>query len=176
MATACRMAEPSTRLRAALPRDVPAVALIEAACFSDPWPESAFRSLLRSPAVRFMVAVQAQQLCGYSVVIVAADEAELANIAVAPTARRQGVGQALLQAAIAAASAEQVASMYLEVRESNVGARALYASHGFELMGRRRAYYRGPDEDALVLVRRRPDANEATAASAAVPTPQSSPE
>jgi len=43
--------------------------------------------------------------------------------------------------------------VYLEVRESNAPARALYAAHGFKEVGRRKQYYRRPVEDAIVLRR-----------------------
>ena len=140
------------RLRAAVAGDVPMVAAIEAQSFSDAWPESAFRSLLKNAAVRFTVCERRGLVCGYTVVIGAAAEAELANIAVAPSARQQGFGDGLLAAAIERSAGDGVASIYLEVRESNVAARRLYESHGFAAAGRRRGYYRQPDEDALVLV------------------------
>ena len=46
-----------------------------------------------------------------------------------------------------------VRSLYLEVRESNSAARALYAALGFQQVGRRRGYYQHPSEDALLLKR-----------------------
>jgi len=59
----------------------------------------------------------------------------------------------LIDAAIAEAESRGAESMFLEVRESNRAARALYASRGFEEISRRRGYYRTPVEDALVLRR-----------------------
>jgi len=95
---------------------------------------------------------------GYSVVFQVADEAELANIAVAASARRRGVAHALLGALLDRAGRDDVRSMFLEVRESNAAARALYERFGFTGMTRRRGYYRRPEEDALVLVWRAPTA------------------
>src|SRR5690606_33664105 len=103
----------------------------------------------------------AGEVLGYSVVMVVMDEGELANIAVAERARRLGVGRQLLASLLHDARAAGVRSMFLEVREWNVGARALYESFGFEPMGRRRGYYRNPDEDALLLVRRETSADDA---------------
>ena len=78
---------------------------------------------------------------------------ELANVAVGPVWRGRGVAAALLDELLAAAAARAVTAVYLEVRESNAPARALYAARGFEAVGRRRGYYRRPVEDALVLRR-----------------------
>lgn len=139
-------------LRAMRPTDVQAVAAIEAQAFSDPWPASAFDDLLRHPYARLRVAIDEHDaVLAYTAVLRALDEAELANIATAPEARRRGLAAALLDDALTTLGDEGVASMFLEVRESNVAARALYASRGFRAVGRRRGYYRLPDEDALVL-------------------------
>jgi ribosomal-protein-alanine N-acetyltransferase len=80
-------------------------------------------------------------------------EGELANLAVAPDSRGQGIGRALLAAMLADASNRKTSQIYLEVRESNVAARNLYASQKFEEIGRRKRYYRNPNEDALILRR-----------------------
>jgi ribosomal-protein-alanine N-acetyltransferase len=85
--------------------------------------------------------------------MVAADEGEIADLAVAPWARRRGVGGLLLDLAAADARDVGVRTLYLEVRESNAAAIALYESRGFGTIGRRRQYYRHPMEDALVLRR-----------------------
>ncbi len=140
------------QLRAAEPRDIAATAAIEAACFSDPWPASAFDSLLESVATHLTVAVLDNRVVGYSVVIHVIDEGELANIAVDASARRHGVARALMDALMSRARRDQLHSMFLEVRESNVGARALYEAFGFSALTRRKGYYQRPDEDAIVMV------------------------
>ena len=81
------------------------------------------------------------------------DEGEVANLAVAPGLRRRGVGSTLLDAAIRESQSRGVSNLYLEVRESNQSARRLYASRGFDEVSRRKAYYRSPVEDALILRR-----------------------
>jgi ribosomal protein S18 acetylase RimI-like enzyme len=73
------------------------------------------------------------------------------NLAVAPDARRRGLGGALLRAGIAALRHRRVSEVFLEVREPNRSAQALYLSHGFRPVGQRASYYRNPREDALVL-------------------------
>lgn len=157
--TSTRSSARAFTLRAMRPSDVPAVAAIEAQAFSDPWPASAFDDLLRHPNARLRVAIDEDGvLLAYSAVLRALDEAELANIATDPAARRRGLAAALLDDALDALGADGVASIFLEVRESNAAARALYASRGFRSVGRRRGYYRLPDEDALVLRWTRPTA------------------
>ena len=145
-------------LRAAQPRDVDDVTVLEQVAFSDPWSRQAFAGLVGNPAVLFVVARRVDverpsRLLGYVVAWFAADESEIANIAVAPSARGCGVGARLLDAALTEAVHRGAAMTYLEVRESNTVARRLYASRGFAELGRRRKYYRHPVEDALVLGR-----------------------
>lgn len=146
-------------LRPATHGDLDAVAAVERASFSDPWSRNAFAGLLANPAVLFLVAHAGGALVGYVVAWFAADESEIANVAVAPAARGRGVGARLLDAALAEAARRGAATTYLEVRESNGAARALYASRGFGELGRRRRYYRHPVEDALVLGRPTPAAD-----------------
>jgi ribosomal-protein-alanine N-acetyltransferase len=77
---------------------------------------------------------------------------ELENVAVLGEFRRQGVGRALLSTLLAQARALQAERILLEVRASNQSAIRLYHGSGFQLLARRRNYYRNPDEDALILV------------------------
>jgi [ribosomal protein S18]-alanine N-acetyltransferase len=83
---------------------------------------------------------------------VAADEAEVLTLAVAPALRRQGRARALLRAAEAQAARAGAACLFLEVSVANAAAQALYAAHGFREVGRRRRYY-ADGTDAVVLRR-----------------------
>ena len=130
-----------------------AVAALERLCFSDPWREDDFLSLLGSPNAYFRVALVGDSVAGYIILIHAADTADLANIAVAPEMRRRGIGAALLDDALAFCRTHGIAHATLEVRESNAAARALYESRGFTAAGRRRGYYRHPREDAIIMAR-----------------------
>ena len=141
------------RLRRVTRDDVDAIAAIERASFADPWTRESFAQLAGRADVCFRVAEIDGEVAGYLVAWFVADEGELANIAVAPGARGRGVGAALLDELLATAAAHGVEAVFLEVRESNAVARALYAARGFEEVGRRRGYYRRPVEDALVLRR-----------------------
>jgi [ribosomal protein S18]-alanine N-acetyltransferase len=139
-------------LRSARIGDVDSMAQIELEAFSDPWPASAFAGLLTASHARVRVAVNAHdEPIGYCVLLSAADEGEIANIAVESSRRGQGIGARLLDDALQSAQHEGVRSVYLEVRTSNHPARDLYTSRAFVAVGRRRAYYRNPMEDALVL-------------------------
>ena len=139
-------------IRPAAVGDVDAIHAIEKASFADPWSRRSFDALLSEPAVYFRVADAAPgEVAGYVVAWCVVDEAEIANVAVAAPMRGRGVGAALLDAALAHAAHVGCRHAFLEVRESNAAARALYASRGFTQVGRRRGYYRHPVEDALVL-------------------------
>lgn len=140
-------------LKRATPTDLPDVVALERACYGDPWPASAFASLPDNDRVFFAVARVERRLMGYVVAWYVMDEGELANLAVAPGDRRQGIGRTLLDAMLADATSRGTAQVYLEVRDSNAAARQLYASRGFEEVGRRKQYYRSPTEDALILRR-----------------------
>lgn len=134
--------------------DVAAISEIERAAFSDPWSPRSFRDALEHPAVYFGCArSDGGEVQGYVVAWFVADEGEIANLAVAPAAWGGGIGRALLDAALAEATRRGIESVYLEVRDSNVRARRLYQSCGFEEVGRRKGYYRRPVEDAIVLRR-----------------------
>lgn len=137
--------------------DLPAVAAIERAAFSDPWSERSFRDALAHPAIYFAAArgdgVRGA-LLGYVVAWFVADEGQIANLAVAPSGWGAGIGRALLDAALREAELREAENVFLEVRDSNERARNLYSSRGFEEIGRRRGYYRRPVEDAIVLRRK----------------------
>ena len=146
--------------------DLGAVVEIERACFADPWSRESFESSMEPQRMRFLVAEEGEasassngppagepRILGYVVALLLFDEAEIANLAVAPWARRRGIGGLMLDRMSADLARGGVQSLYLDVRESNAGARALYASRSFEEAGRRRGYYRHPTEDALLLKR-----------------------
>ena len=89
---------------------------------------------------------------GFILARAAAGEAEILTLAVAPAARCQGLGVALMQAAMAGAVARGALVLFLEVSAENRPAGSLYARLGFAEVGRRRRYY-ADGSDALVLSR-----------------------
>ena len=137
---------------AATRADIDAVAALEVVAFADPWTRQAFEAALKERHARFRVARFSDgTLAGYLIAWFVLDEGEIANLAVVPTARRRGIARTLLEAIVAEATESRIARLFLEVRESNVAARALYDSLGFAPIARRARYYRKPVEDAIVL-------------------------
>lgn len=117
--------------------------------FADPWSTQDLRDCVSFAL--FLVAEEQGKVAGYVVALDAADEGEILNLAVAEAGRRHGLGRALVRAILDALTERGVRRVYLEVRESNAPARALYQAFGFREVGRRKAYYRRPVEDAIVL-------------------------
>jgi ribosomal-protein-alanine N-acetyltransferase len=94
------------------------------------------------------------EIRGFLIGRVAADQAELLNLAIATKQRRKGAGTALLAKALEEWRSQGAKSVYLEVRESNTGAIAFYERHGFAKTGLRKGYYRHPDEPAVTMERK----------------------
>ena len=120
------------------------LAALHAVCFERAWDAATLADMLAGPGT-FAFAHDD----GFVVARAAADEAEILTLAVAPHARGQGLGRALLQAAIGKARGLGAGVMFLEVGADNPHALALYAALGFSKVGMRKAYYEG--RDALVL-------------------------
>lgn len=142
------------RLRPMRPEDLPAVAELERRCFTVPWEEATFRRLLGNGRARAWSAVDgAGEVAGYAVLWETDRGAQLGNLAVRPERRRRGLGRRLVREALRAARASGCRRLFLEVRESNEAALALYRELGFRTLGRRVDYYRSPREDALVMAK-----------------------
>lgn len=151
--TAARSTPPFT-VRDATTADLPDIMRIEVASFTDPWSEQAYRDTLESERALVHVATDpAGTIIGHAVTYFAADEAELATIAVDEPARRSGVGRGLLAAALTECRARGSRKIFLEVRASNLAAQGMYLAAGFLPVGRRRAYYSLPTEDAVLMMR-----------------------
>lgn len=133
--------------------DLAAVDRLERAIYPTPWRREHFQRLLDLPEATAWVAELGGEVVGYAVGWIVADEAELANIAVAAAVRRRGLATQLLRVLESDIARRGARRLYLEVRESNRPARAFYRRHGFDVVGRRRGYYRAPREDALTMAR-----------------------
>lgn len=130
------------------------LALLEKKCFpADFWSEISFMEALNIPAAKIYAAYDRSQtkIAAYGVIYTAADEGDLANIAVDPDFRGCGLGKALLFELCREAARFGAKRLFLEVRESNESARALYSSSGFDCIGRRKNYYVNPREDAIIM-------------------------
>ncbi|HET7409041.1 MAG TPA: GNAT family N-acetyltransferase [Paracoccaceae bacterium] len=129
------------------------IARLLAESFEDPsqrWPADSVASTLATSGAMALIAPG-----GCALLQVAAGEAELLTIAVAPPARRRGLGARLLAACLAEASERGADLLHLEVGAANVPAVALYESAGFTRTGLRPGYYAGKDGrvDALLMSR-----------------------
>ena len=131
--------------------DLLRAAALEQSSFSQPWSEKLLAEGLTSPLDTYCVWTCENEIAGYCVLRVLADEGELQRIAVFSEYRRQGVGRKLMEAMLAAAREEGASSVSLEVRESNVGAMRLYEEYGFCQEAVRKKYYQEPEEDAVIM-------------------------
>ncbi len=159
--------------------DLDAVMAIEEMAFSLPWSARAYRyelkendaahlfvvrprpsSALSSAPVRLLgrlrhrlgrVPIHRMPLLGYACLWMVVDEAHISTIAVHPEWRRRGIGSLLLDTLLRHAQDQEAQVVTLEVRVSNTAAQALYATWGFQAVGRRRRYYSDTGEDALIM-------------------------
>ncbi len=132
--------------------DVERVAGIEAEIYPHPWTRGNFSDSLAAGYHCWIVECGGG-IAGYTVAMIAADEAHLLNLSVAAPWQRRGLGRELLGFAIKLARDYSARRILLEVRPSNAAARSLYAAAGFSEIAVRRGYYPagGGREDAVVL-------------------------
>ena len=134
-------------------RHVPHLEDLEKQCFSMPWTAEMLETQLPDDKHVFIVAENDEQLLGYVGMMHILDEGYISNVAVSPTCRRMGIADALINELIKKAEALDLAFVTLEVRESNVPARALYSKHGFSDVGIRKNYYDFPKENAILMTK-----------------------
>ena len=125
------------------------LAALHAVCFTTPrpWSKAEFAALLATSGALLLTSDH-----GFLLARVAAGEAELLTLAVAPAARRTGEGRDLVRRFVVAAEGLGATVAFLEVASDNPAAQALYRATGWHEAGRRRGYY-APGIDALVLRR-----------------------
>ena len=132
--------------------DVPTVAQLDQLAFTLPWTERSFHfEVTSNPASRCWVAESNGIIAGVIVAWLLVDEVHIATIATHPDFRRQGIAQALLAHVLKAGAEEGAVSSFLEVRETNSVAQALYRKFGYEVTGRRPRYYKDNGEDAILM-------------------------
>ena len=135
-------------VRPATPADIPAVLALEAqAPTAAHWSREQYVRRVEGGCV--LVAVD-KAICGFVCTNIVAGEWEIENIVVAPSCRRQGTADRLMRELFDRARNANASAILLEVRESNLPGRGLYAKHGFEEAGRRRTYYKDPPEEAIL--------------------------
>lgn len=145
------MEEDNIHIRPMAEADLPVVSRLERELFTDPWPISIFREDIASTLSHPFVLQMDNEIVGYAVLWVAADEGHLTNIAVAQKYQRKSIAKKLLSYILRLASEMGLTLIVLEVRPSNMPAISLYEKFGFERLAVRKNYYRNPVEDCLVM-------------------------
>ena len=140
-------------IRAAEQMDIDAMVRVENACFSTPWSIDAIKhEICENKLADFMIACDEENnIIGYIGIWTLLDECQINKIAVMPEKRKIGIGKTILNHVIELTRDMGVKSWYLEVRESNTAAQALYRSAGFSSVGTRKNYYINPVEDAVLM-------------------------
>ena len=138
-------------IRAATPDDFDAVMAIERKAHFHPWPESVVRRYLSKPDCCWLLEEQGK-VVAYAVITLIAGEAELLMVAVAPGQQGRGHGRAMMDFLLQHLTEKGAQQWFLDVRESNHKAIALYESMGFCQAGCRPGYYptEHGSEDALL--------------------------
>ena len=132
--------------------DIPAVVELDKLSFTLPWPERSFRfELTDNPASRCWIVELDGKVVGMIVAWLLVDEAHVATIATHPDHRRQGIARKLLTYALRYMSKEGAVTSFLEVRENNHAAKDMYRKFGYEVVGRRKRYYKDTSEDAILM-------------------------
>lgn len=142
--------------------DLDAVLDIERVSFPTPWSRNAFISeLTENNLCYYWVCVfspegdgvEGQRVVGYAGIWLIVDEVHITTIAIHPDWRGSGLGEALLHYIFLESLIKGGERITLEVRPSNLSARALYRKFGFKDVGRRRGYYTDTGEDAIIMWR-----------------------
>lgn len=159
--------EDGLRIRLATSEDFGVIRHLEDTLFpEDPWTDGMIREEISSPARAYFIAEkviisdvgghsseqESTAIVGYAGISLGLD-ADIMTIGVMPNARRCGVGGMLVDAMLTTVRKAGTERVFLEVRQSNAAAQKLYERHGFEAIGRVRAYFRNPLEDAVTMRR-----------------------
>lgn len=132
-------------------RDTPAVLNIEAASFENPWSEDESIRTLRNREVIGMVAELADEVVGVMIYELHKNRLHLIKFAVAPQARRQGIGSTMIEKLVSKLSHDRRNRIMLEVSESNLAALLFFKSQGFRAIKILRDYYEDTTEDAYLM-------------------------
>ena len=143
---------PQVQYRRMRMADLAEVARLEKSLYAFPWSLGNFRDSVTAGYECWTV-THGEAVIGYAVLMVALDEAHLLNIAIASEWHNQGIGRDFLGQMVQVARGAGAQIVYLEVRPSNLSARHLYRSMGFQQIAIRPDYYPavGGREDALFL-------------------------
>ena len=133
--------------------DLPQVCEIEKDNFSLPWSEKSFLESMEREDTVFLVAMSDGEVAGYLGCYCIAGTGEITNVAVKSSCRRKGIGGKLLEKLYEEGALLDTQEFFLEVRESNEAAIALYSRQGFVKEGIRKNFYEMPVENAIIMWR-----------------------
>jgi len=133
------------------PENLEEILFLERTCFPHPWNKKQLQLALQNPSI-FMFGVFKNSLVAYVSCFLLIEEAEILNLAVLPSFRKQGLGSFLLENLLLFCKEQKVEKVFLEVRESNIIAQKLYFKFGFKQVGLRKNYYPDNKEHALLMV------------------------
>jgi len=133
-------------------QDVPQVAEVEKACFTNPWIiDIYYQELNENRYAKYFVIEWDEKIIGYAGMWLVIDEAQITNIAVHPDFRGKKLGEKLFQHVLLTAIQLGATQLSLEVRKSNVVAQKMYHKFGLVPGGIRKNYYTDNQEDAIVM-------------------------
>ncbi len=122
--------------------------------FREAWTESQIANLLEAGNAWLDLGHVNDELVAFALNRQALDEVELLLCAVAPGWRGHGIGRRMIDQVAESTRNRGATRLFLEVRDGNEAALALYRSTGFHIEGRRPGYYRtilGNSIDAITL-------------------------
>ena len=131
--------------------DLAEVCVIEKENFSLPWSAESFAESLEKDYTVFLTALVDKEVAGYVGCYCVAGTGEITNVAVKASHRRKGIGGMLLEKLYEEGAAMDTEEFFLEVRESNEAAIALYTRQGFVKEGIRKNFYEQPVENAVIM-------------------------
>lgn len=132
-------------------KDIDGVFEVEKNCFEHHWSKESFKKELINENARYLVAKLDRKIVGYVGIWLILDEGHITNVAVHNDYRGQKIGDKLVQALVNLCKENNINSMTLEVRVSNIVAQNLYKKYGFKLAGIRKEYYSDNKEDAMIM-------------------------
>ena len=149
--------EPGVSIEAMTEHDLLEVCAIEDMSGLSAWGWEAYHKELESGQNTIMLVARVDstfhgfEIAGFIVARLMAGELHVNNVAVRPDFRRNRIGSSLLEKTLQVARKYGATVAHLEVRAGNEAAQRLYAVCGFRATGRRKAYYRAPTEDAVLM-------------------------
>lgn len=143
--------ENNLRIEQMTSKDIDGVFEVEKSCFEHYWSKESFKKELTNDSARYLIAKIDDKIVGYVGIWLIIDEGHITNVAVHKDHRGQKIGDKLVQALVELCKKNNISSMTLEVRVSNIVAQNLYKKYGFKMAGIRKEYYSDNKEDAIIM-------------------------